>query len=756
MEIIKKLFKLIRNHKWKKFIKLINSTTNINLNVQDEHKNYLLTYAIKYNKPHIVSILINKGCRCDIMDKNNRSIIYEAIIYNYVDIVKLLINPPDTLFGIPVEYIYDKHLNIPLHYAITAKNIEIISILHNVRPGLVHVRDENNYTALHIAVLTGSLDVVKCILQYMNIYTSDINIISKKYESALHLAINAGYNSISKCLIDNKINLDVQDYDDMTALHRAVILNNIELVKYILEHGCNLDIQDKYGNTALHCAIRKSRKLCFDHIILYEQNYNLWNIDGNTAGHIIFNEYSKKKKYYIDAIIGKISLTLQNNKGYTIMHYLMIHDIWSDYIDILKTKKIMIFSKNENDTAVIDYIYNTQNIKKYKLFIDIIVSSYIFQLKKNTNWKNNFDVMCSKELKDLTTQDKKYLFNDSDLTDTELNNKCQNIIHNKIINKINKYYDTSNDKHLISYPSTSTYDICIKEGKHIFLCTFIGSLLDILIGLLYLLKKHKNACAILKKTHSSDYKLCEFFKNKGIIIQYTGKSCEYLFYEILWYNYKLYMIDDFYELLTRCIDSGTQFIIIPLGIILQNSAHANYLIYDTSKKEVERFEPHGGAVPIGFHYKSNLLDTVLFNYFKDIDADIKYIRPNNFIPKIGFQSIEANENYNLCIGDPDGFCAVWCIWYVDQRLSYPHHDRQKLIHALISNIKLQRISYRNMIRNYSKNIIKERDKILNAVGININDWMNNNYTVSMNDKLIDHLMSSIKSVLRKKITVPSS
>jgi hypothetical protein len=221
--------------------------------------------------------------------------------------------------------------------------------------------------------------------------------------------------------------------------------------------------------------------------------------------------------------------------------------------------------------------------------------------------------------------------------------------------------------------------------------------------------------------------------------------CEFLNFEIIWVKYKLYVIDGFSDLFNTCINSDARFIIIPLGIEMKNGSHANYLIYDKLIKEVERFEPHGGTTPIGFNYNTQFLDEVLIKYFLSIDSEIKYISPKDYMPKIGFQLMDSQESNRKRIGDPGGFCALWGIWYVDQRLTYHTYDRKTLVDILFENIKSQSLSYRNLIRNYSKNIIKERDRLLNGVGMDVNDWMNDNYTNNQLDKFMSLLLEEISS-----------
>ena len=64
----------------------------------------------------------------------------------------------------------------------------------------------------------------------------------------------------------------------------------------------------------------------------------------------------------------------------------------------------------------------------------------------------------------------------------------------------------------------------------------------------------------------------------------------------------------------------------------------------------------------------------------------KYYYPKDFLPKIGFQLLETYDHYKTKkIGDPGGFCAVWCIWYSFMRVKYSMLSRRKLTTKLIHN-----------------------------------------------------------------------
>ena len=55
------------------------------------------------------------------------------------------------------------------------------------------------------------------------------------------------------------------------------------------------------------------------------------------------------------------------------------------------------------------------------------------------------------------------------------------------------------------------------------------------------------------------------------------------------------------------------------------------------------------------------------------------------------------------IGDPNGYCAVWCIFYCKYRLENPDVNQLKLVNNIINNIKLQNKSFKSIIRNFFKN-----------------------------------------------------
>ena len=222
------------------------------------------------------------------------------------------------------------------------------------------------------------------------------------------------------------------------------------------------------------------------------------------------------------------------------------------------------------------------------------------------------------------------------------------------------------------------------------------------------------------------------YKKLGL---YYNFKLEFSNISIIWCYNKIFYPTYFDQFFEKDL-SDYNYIIISIAIETANKSHANILIYNINKKTIERFEPNGKNHPRDFNYNSTLLDNLLENKFKQIDNKIKYIKPSDYLPVIGFQILESIES-NKCsrIGDPNGFCAVWCIWWIEQKLNYPDLDSKNLATKLIELIKIKNIKFKTIIRNFSKNITDLRDNYLKKYDLDINDWINDNYTEDIVDNL---------------------
>ena len=165
-----------------------------------------------------------------------------------------------------------------------------------------------------------------------------------------------------------------------------------------------------------------------------------------------------------------------------------------------------------------------------------------------------------------------------------------------------------------------------------------------------------------------------------------------------------------------CASSEKRFIFVFLGvstgILKENKTHANVLIYDRKRKELEHFEPHGGdskeawcKVAMEGHgkYRNTLmvqqlpndpcdgdsLDRAIVKHLKPIIGFETYIPAKAYCPYLGFQSRQALKKQGV---DPGGFCQYWSIYYIDLRLSNPDTPRDQLVKNALRNIEMLTVS----------------------------------------------------------------
>jgi hypothetical protein len=53
------LFEHIRNHEWTEFKKIMEFDKSVDVNIRDNQTNYLLSYAVRFNRLDIVSMILS-------------------------------------------------------------------------------------------------------------------------------------------------------------------------------------------------------------------------------------------------------------------------------------------------------------------------------------------------------------------------------------------------------------------------------------------------------------------------------------------------------------------------------------------------------------------------------------------------------------------------------------------------------------------------------------------------------------------------
>lgn len=732
------LFQFIKTNKEDQFLEYLSalSTDEIDVNMKDENGNYLITFAIMMNSRRILKKLIEYGARLDILDSEGFSILYHPIKFNYQEIIDILLEYDKKTVGISLINIKDIRNTVPIFYAIRYKNrYALQELLSNGADA--NYKNNENMNALHLAVLKKDVTMVKMVIRYIK----NIDARTNGGSTALHYACNFQLLEIVKILLDHGASQDIIELEyDFYPIFYAVVQNNIGITKLLIDHGANPNQQDYVGNTIIHYAIMNAHTEILDYIMdkyeVRDKNSNMYiedinmendisgsainpnivNIDGLTITHLLLYGYRPEFDKYLKKIIPHANLNYQDNMGNSVLHIISENNLWENFRDLLETKKLNVFIKNNEGKTIMDMV----PLKERENVLNIITRSYFNYLQKYDNqWLLEWQNQCSG--KSLTETDEE---------------ECLKQIRNTIVNE------------KVSIPiKKDKISIVLAEEEDVQFTTFTGSLLDMLVGFKYLTKKYSDAISLFHSHQETNPELEKYYLSLGI---QENPHQHLIHFEIRWIYQKLFFPPGFESIMTNIIKSNRyKYIIIPIGIILSNGNHSNGLFYDIESKTMERFEPHGSAYPTQFNYNPDLLDDILYKKISNLltiiygtPIKIKYYQPKNYLPKIGFQTFENTEiNINKNIGDPNGFCTLWTIWYLDYRLKYVNKKPQRVVKNLINQIKINNYSFRTIIRNYSKKITDLRDHYLSKIGRNINDYLNNRLSEAELKKLLIEILA---------------
>ena len=306
----------------------------------------------------------------------------------------------------------------------------------------------------------------------------------------------------------------------------------------------------------------------------------------------------------------------------------------------------------------------------------------------------------------------------------------------------------------------------------------------ILIGLLYLIIKHRNVCTIMSDFSSigDHYQKIGFIwkvKNKKPAgqIDATRTINNVKYYATL---YLPLVGTSIYDKIAKCKEAGKRFAVIMLYIGGVSGAHENSMIYDIQKNELEFFEPHGtiNVEPETDDYmRADLYEKIRDIFFVRFGTKKMYF-PNDICP-IGPQVYDSKykntyKNQQV-INKPGGYCAAWSLYYLDARLTNPDIPRENLIPMFNKKFKKESIYF---ITNYSAfflelffDVFKEYKPLFvnlskhKAVSLKETKMLNGiviekiKEVLAMNDEELYNLSTSISISISKKskpVTISSS
>lgn len=722
-DIQNEIFNLIKSNQFEKIYEIIKKNKIKNFDFRDSNYNYFIQYIINYNQYKLLDFILKQddiNIRLDILDTDNRPLLYNCIKYSYIELLKILIEYNKASIGISILDMKDKLGLTGLHYAVIFNNFDIFKLLlDNDADPYINAKDGSNVFITCLVYKRYSM------IDYLLNKNYDVNFVNNSGYNLLQLALTYQHQDIIDKLYESKqfnINNISNDYG-ITLFIQSIVLDNFELFKKIIVNKeLDINLADFYGNSPLHYIIMEKR-IDYLNIILDDKfhnhhvKFNISNINGELPLHLLLDlDIDFDNIININKFIIETDLNLQNNYGQSCFIRIIKKNLLDKFKDILIIKQLNPFII-DNESTIINL-----NDK----LLNILVDSFYNQLKINKDdLILDWEIKCSKKNDILLKKSLKYNKDDDD---------CKKIIRDIII------------KEKRSIPKLLHTDLVFDNGIFTNYCFYTGNPIDILFGLILLHNdfKSKHVNVILDYPLTNNIPLENYYDKLGI--NYPYKS-DFSNIEIIWSYQKIFYPTYFEHEIEKQLKES-KYIVIPIGIETSAGSHANILFWDVENKTIERFEPNGSNYPVGFNYNPQLLDNILLHKIQKFDDKITYYKPSDFLPIIGFQLLENIET-SKCkkIGDPNGFCGVWCIWWVYQRLlniNNPKYNINNIASELIKNLKYDNKSFKNLIRNFSQKITQIRDSYLNKFNIDINDWIVNNYDEELINKLEKLVLNKIK------------
>jgi ankyrin repeat protein len=746
--LIKRIFTSCTSGMWDSVIQLIKNDKCdfTDYNTKDGKGYTIMNYLIENGKADILQLLLSKpNVAIDVAITATKAVtVFHSIIKNnQIDILKILLHFNNKLIGKNILDIADSKGRTAIFYAVELENKECVELIQKYYFNIYN-KDATGNNVMHYLITTRDDVAILKSLKFNNNY----NTTNEDGETPLHLAIKwKRMNIIKYLLATDSCNLDVvENKYEFSILHYCCIMFDPAIFAlfagYIEEMDNNT--QDRFGKTPYFYFLNgyknaennnKSATATnkFNKLILQNFDYNLFDINGDTVCHFALKQKIADECNGVELVANLVkntNLNTPNFIGETCLFLLVKNNLWKTYKNILETKKLDLFIITaKKGKTIMEHVRTTDKDE----FIQMVANSYLFQLTKNKNgWIDKWDKKCAnyKGLAKLTDKERNELSQHGISSSGNGKQICTSLIINSIKQSKSSYPISSAENtiqiSIENYPSVSSNNI------------YIGSTLEVLCGLIHLKNKFST-------------NMSYWINNVREIVKCNRVGmCDATGFSARWANGKLYDLRMGSEAINAlCGDGITRFFILPLSIdvVISNSPfhHLNYLIFDTELKEVERFEPHGSASPSGFDYHATSLDNVISH--EVAKRGYKYFSPSTFLPKIGFQVREMNEEGLLPLSDPDGFCSLWCVWWCEMRMMYKDVSRDKLVKLLFKEIASSGISLKTMIRNYGYFVSAIRDKLLDEAGIEFGVWKND----EMDEKQVKELNRELEKVVTKNV-----
>lgn len=317
----------------------------------DSSYNHFLHNAVYYNDASLLSSLLARGAKVDVLDQDGYKSVYYAFSYGYTSLSNMLIdhgakfNSSDLGF---VDIITDvmaednvSSLEVLLKIGASvddkAGGMRILSkavkqcaencVKLLIKKGVeVNAKDSDGKTPMHYVAFDENINILDMLLKagvsvhqldssgkgvvYYALY-EDNKVIAEKLVAAgakidmskqhnlelLHHAAKSGYiNTVTYMLeseifgnVSKKIAVNMPDDQDNAAFMYAMQNKHFDIVKLFISHGADVDYQDSAGKTMVHHAAKHGHVDTIRHLYGYKADFSILDNSGKTALYYALN-----------------------------------------------------------------------------------------------------------------------------------------------------------------------------------------------------------------------------------------------------------------------------------------------------------------------------------------------------------------------------------------------------------------------------------------------------------------------------------
>ena len=639
--------------------------------------------------------------------------------------------------------------NYLFHYLIMLSNLTALKL----EKFPIYIENNDGLNGFHIAAKEYNFDIISHLIKEYPEYIYNRNLNRETFANYLP------FEEIIT-LIKAHPNLDWNDLIQRDLINKILVnLDNRDLIEFLKLFPLNLKTNNQFLFNILHNDNLKSN----DKIKILDQFTDKEiNIKAENGGGLIFVPIVQADMVIFDYLL---------NRNIDVDYYTFIstesplksaiyHDINNN--QFIYTKKILDVLKAKPDMC--------KNIcKKYDKFLDNIAHSLLYIRYAQSEMMDLTDLKSPNysldyEILKLCTDDVWNQPNIEKMSPLELLIHHNFEIYSKIIidNKIaidpelilNTEQELKDNVHeaimlpgikqwLNLYKKQPKYvmpqnDIIIEDNKYSHSTLFQAKFKDVAIFNLYLKDTYKNLLIPNMNSHTiENLTFDDTFKFSDNLIA-KNQAFPWI---ISYHSESEYFIHPYLNNLINAErhDNNKRFSAVFVSLIYEHGLHANILIYDYKNMTIERFEPYGNTVLI-----ENTIDDILEEELT-WSTGLKYLRPNDYLPMAGFQTLSDEKNpITQKAGDFGGFCLAWCLWYLETKLKNPDIESKILVEKLISKLNKSDLKFIEYIRNYSNKINKKRIEYMKEIGIDSKEISNIHLSNNNDDKITNYLVNKSK------------